>query len=109
MPKAVSTAFTFAYNDTPFAVYHANKFEGLMRHQHSFEHAVICYNGSCSVRVWKGSDMFERVCNKSTGALVLPPDLFHEIVALEDNTVFVNMYSKNNYQTDNKKIQNFFI
>ena len=71
-------------------IYHANKGEGLSRHTHIHSHLTMCHSGSCIVRK-EGKEM---IFDKETKPINLVGNEWHEIEALEDNTVFVNVFSK---------------
>lgn len=70
-------------------VYHIKQGEGLPMHEHTFKHATVCHAGSCVVRV-KGREI---VMQPGTQPLDLPADIPHEIEALEDGTVFTNIFA----------------
>jgi quercetin dioxygenase-like cupin family protein len=84
---------SFTYDGAQINVYHANKNEGLEKHHHIWSHATICHNGSCVIKMQNK----EKIINKHSGAFNLPANEWHEIEALEDNTVFVNIFSENKY------------
>ena len=86
--RPITPHHNFAYVGAQFNVYHADKGEGLPMHQHTWNHATVCQVGSCVVRV-KGKEI---VMTAKTQPLDLPADIPHEIEALEDGTVFVNIY-----------------
>jgi len=86
----VTPKHSFTYDGAQLNVYHANKGEGLPKHQHIWSHATICHSGSCMIRM-EGK---ERVIDKNSGAFNLPANEWHEIEALEDNTVFVNVFAE---------------
>jgi len=90
---AVTPKHSFIYDGAQINVYHANKGEGLPRHQHIWSHATICHNGSCAIRI-EGK---EKIINKNDGAFNLLANEWHEIEALENNTVFVNVFAENKY------------
>ena len=90
---ALTPQHSFTYDGATSNVYHAAKGEGLPKHSHSYSHATICHNGSCVIRM-EGK---ERVINKHSGAFNLPGGEWHEIEALEDETVFVNVFSEGKY------------
>lgn len=79
------------YDGATIAVYHANKGEGLPKHNHVYAHLTMCHAGSCIVRK-EGRQM---VMTKNTQPINLVADEWHEIEALEDGTVFVNVFSEN--------------
>jgi len=83
----------FAYAGCQLNVYNANKGEGLIAHQHTWNHATMCNAGSCLVTLEGRS----YIINKNSQPLDLPANEWHEIEALEDNTVFVNVFSEGKY------------
>jgi quercetin dioxygenase-like cupin family protein len=86
--QTVGPAHLFTYGGASFNVYHANKGEGLPRHEHTFKHATVCNAGSCVIR----KEGREKVIDKHTQPIDLAANEWHEIEALEDNTVFVNIF-----------------
>jgi quercetin dioxygenase-like cupin family protein len=88
---AISPTHSFTYDGAVLNVYHADKGEGLPRHEHIYSHATICHAGSCIVR----KEERELVMTKMTQPVNLKANEWHEIEALEDGTVFVNVFSEN--------------
>ena len=86
--KGITPIYSFEYGDTSFLVFHANKGEGLRRHEHTFKHATLCNAGSCVIR----KEGIEKVIDKHTQPIDLAANEWHEIEALEDNSVFVNIF-----------------
>ena len=84
---------SFNYTGSHINVYHANKGEGLPKHQHNWNHATVCNAGSCLVSLEGRSYTID----KNSQPLDLPANEWHEIEALEDNTVFVNIFSESKY------------
>ena len=84
----IAPAHIFTYGGSSFNVYHANKGEGLPRHEHTFAHATVCHAGSCIIR----KEGREKVIDKHTQPIDLAANEWHEIEALEDNSVFVNVF-----------------
>jgi hypothetical protein len=70
--------------------YHADKGQGLPRHEHRYAHATFCAAGSCVVR----KENRKLVMTKATQPVNLVADEWHEIEALEDGTVFVNVFAE---------------
>ena len=70
-------------------VYHVNQGEGLPMHEHNHNHATVCHAGSCVVRV-KGREI---TMQPGTQPLDLPANIPHEIEALENGTVFTNIFA----------------
>jgi quercetin dioxygenase-like cupin family protein len=93
MVIAVLPKHTFTYDGAQLNVYHASKGFGLPHHQHTWAHATICHNGSCAIRM-EGK---EKIIDKHSGAFNLPANEWHEIEALEDDTVFVNVFAEGKY------------
>ena len=83
----------FTYNGTQLNVYHANAGQGLIKHTHNWSHATICHNGSCKVSL-EGRNY---TIDKNSQPLNLPANKWHEIEALEDGTVFVNVFAEGAY------------
>jgi quercetin dioxygenase-like cupin family protein len=84
---------SFTYDGAQLNVYHANKGEGLPRHEHLYSHATICHNGSCKVSLEGRS----YTITKNDQPLNLLAGEWHEIEALENNTVFVNVFAEGKY------------
>lgn len=85
--------FIFDYAGLKINVFNVNKGEGLTKHQHLYNHATICHAGKCIVRV----NNKEILMTKKTQPIDLPANIPHEIEALEDGTVFVNMFELDKY------------
>jgi len=84
---------SFKYDGIYILVYHANKGEGLPKHDHIYAHATMCHSGSCLITKENKS----LVMNKDTQPVNLIAGEWHEIEALEDNTVFVNVFAEGKY------------
>lgn len=88
--RMISPRHSVTYDGAVVHVYHANAMDGLPRHEHAYSHLIMCHAGSCAVRKEKG----ERIINKNSIPLNLVAGEWHEVEALEDNTVFVNVFSE---------------
>lgn len=86
-------AHNVTYDGATVNVYHANKGQGLSRHSHSYSHLTMCHAGSCAVR----KEGKEVIMTKMTQPINLIADGWHEIEALEDGTVFVNVFAEGKY------------
>jgi quercetin dioxygenase-like cupin family protein len=84
---------SFTYNGAQLNVYHANTGQGLLKHSHPWSHATVCHNGSCLVSLEGRSYTID----KNSQPLNLPANEWHEIEALEDETVFVNVFAEGAY------------
>ena len=86
----VGPRHSVTYDGTILAVYHADIGQGLPRHEHVYSHLTMCHAGSCAVR----KEGRELVMTKYTQPVNLTANEWHEIEALEDGTVFVNVFSE---------------
>jgi len=81
------------YDGASLNVFHANKGEGLPRHEHVYAHLTVCHSGSCVIR----KEGIEKVIDKYTQPINLKANEWHEIEALENETVFVNVFAEGKY------------
>jgi quercetin dioxygenase-like cupin family protein len=93
MTITVDPKYSFIYDGAQLNVYHANKGQGLPKHSHFYAHATMCNAGSCLISLEGRS----YTINKNSQPLNLPAGEWHEIEALEDETVFVNVFAENKY------------
>ena len=89
----INPKFTVTQDGTQLNIYHPNKGEGLPRHDHSYSHLTMCNSGSIIVR----KEGRELVMTKDTQPVNLVANEWHEIEALEDGTVFVNVFAEGKY------------
>jgi quercetin dioxygenase-like cupin family protein len=88
---SISYKHSFNYAGTRVNIYHANKGEGLPMHGHVYSHATMCSAGSCLVTLENGKSL---VMNKDTQPVNLLAGIRHEIEALEDGVVFINIFAE---------------
>lgn len=81
---------SFTYDGARINVFHANTGEGLPKHSHAYSHATMCNAGSCLISLEGRS----YTITKDSQPLNLPAGEWHEIEALEDETVFVNVFAE---------------
>lgn len=93
MQGPINPKFTVTQDGTTLNIYHPKKGEGLPRHQHTFSHLTICHAGSIIVR----KEGRELMMTKETQPVNLVANEWHEIEALEDGTVFVNVFAEGKY------------
>lgn len=93
MTKRIEAAHSFVYDGAQLNVYHANKGEGLPRHEHIFSHATMCCSGSVIVR----KAGLEKVLTKESKPVNLVANEWHELEAAEDGTVFINVFAEGKY------------
>jgi len=90
MPVQVIPAHMFTYDGAAVNVYHADLGQGLPKHSHAYSHACVCHAGSIVVR----KEGKELTMDKFSQPLNLVAGEWHEIEALEDNTVFENIFAQ---------------
>lgn len=78
------------YDGAVLNIFHASAGEGLPRHAHNYSHLTVCHAGSCKVSNARTSI----VMTKDTQPVNLVGGEWHEIEALEDGTVFVNVFAE---------------
>lgn len=81
------------YDAAVLQIYHANAGDGLPRHEHIYSHLTMCHAGSIIVR----KEGRELVMTKDTQPVNLVAGEWHEIEAMEDGTVFVNVFAEGKY------------
>lgn len=91
--NTVAPRFTITQNGTTLNVYHTNKGEGLPQHSHTFSHLTMCHAGSIKV----SNERRSLVMTKDTQPVNLVANEWHEIEALEDGTIFVNVFAEGKY------------
>ncbi len=85
--------FAVTQDGSTLNVYHAAKGEGLPKHEHVYSHLTLCTAGSIVVR----KEDLEHVMTKDSQPVNLKANEWHEIEALEDETVFINMFAEGKY------------
>jgi quercetin dioxygenase-like cupin family protein len=93
MTQPANLKHLVTYDGATVNVFHVNKGEGLPRHEHSYAHLTMCHAGSCVIR----KEGIEKIIDKNTQPINLKAAEWHEIEALEDGTVFVNVFSEGKY------------
>ena len=76
-------------NGVYFQIFHANKGEGVAKHEHPHGHATMCHAGKILV----SKDGIQLHMDKTTTPVILKAGGWHEIEAVEDGTVFVNVFA----------------
>ena len=93
MVITVQPKHDITYENSVIRVFHANKGEGISMHSHAYSHATICMSGSCKL-TQEGKSV---ITNKDSTPVNLLGGKLHEIEALENNTVFVNVFAEGKY------------
>jgi quercetin dioxygenase-like cupin family protein len=91
MTVGVGPKHVLTYDGAILNIFHANRGEGLPRHEHNYAHASFCAAGKCVVR----KENKQLIMDKTTMPVNLLENEWHEIEALEDGTVFVNVFAAN--------------
>ena len=91
--EILAPAHMLTYDGCTMNIFHPNKGQGLPHHEHTFSHATVCHAGSIVVR----KEGKELIMTKDTQPVNLAAAEWHEIEALEDNTVFVNVFAEGKY------------
>jgi hypothetical protein len=81
--------FVVEHNETGVSIYHADKGEGIPRHEHEHPHLIACLNGSCVIR----KENIEKIIDNESKPIKLVELEWHEIEALENGTVFISIYA----------------
>jgi quercetin dioxygenase-like cupin family protein len=89
----LNPAHQVTYDGATINVYHADKGQGLPRHEHVYAHLTMCHAGSCVIR----KEGKEYIFTKDTQPANFVANEWHEIEALEDGTVFVNVFAEGKY------------
>lgn len=90
MVATISPSHSFTYDGAIINIYYANKGEGLPKHEHLYSHATFCTSGVCIIR----KENKEVLITKESKPVNLKAAEWHEIEAIEDNTVFINVFSE---------------
>ena len=86
---AVFPKFSVEQDGTTINVYHADLGQGLPRHDHVYSHLVFCHAGKILIT----KENIQREMDKNSRPVNLLAGQWHEIEALEEGTVFVNIFS----------------
>jgi quercetin dioxygenase-like cupin family protein len=93
MIQIVAPTHQVVYDGAQINVYHANKGQGLPKHKHVYSHLTMVHAGSIIAR----KENKELIITKNTQPVNLVANEWHELEALEDGTVFVNVFSEGKY------------
>jgi len=84
----IPPTYTFLYDQVRFSVYHADVGQGLTRHEHTFAHLTMCVAGQAAIR----KENLYKEMDKDTVPVILKEKEWHEVEALVDGTVFINVF-----------------
>jgi quercetin dioxygenase-like cupin family protein len=84
--------YTIDVKDTSIQVFHLDKAgEGHPKHVHTYSHVTVVHHGKLKVTTEKNGS-FEMT--KDTKPLAFPLNQWHELEAMEDGTVFCNVFQR---------------
>ena len=84
----VNAKYTFKYKNMTFNSYNVNTGEGLSKHEHTFPHLTVTVSGKTALR----KENIYKEMDKDHPPIILKENEWHEVEALEDNTVFINIF-----------------
>lgn len=84
------------FDGTRVNVFHANLNEGLPAHSHEYAHITACYHGKLKVT----KENVEVILDKDSQPVILKAGEWHELEAVEDGTVFSNIFADEFMKTD---------
>lgn len=91
--KPAIPTYSFNVNDTTTNIFHISKAgEGHPKHYHDYDHVTVVHSGKLLVRTENNGE-FEMT--KDTRPLLFPKGQWHELEAIEDNTIFTNVFGLN--------------
>jgi quercetin dioxygenase-like cupin family protein len=93
MVNPVPTKHDVTYGGVTLRVIHANEGEGIPKHEHAYSHLTMVHSGR--LLVTKDGKRLEMT--KDTQPVNLIAGEWHELEALEDGTVFVNVFAEGKY------------
>jgi len=97
--KGIMPKHSFEYDGTHVNVYHADYGEGLPKHTHQYTHATVCYAGKLKIT----KENIELIMTKESQPIVLSAGEWHELEAVEDGTVWTNMFASEFIRCDLEK------
>jgi quercetin dioxygenase-like cupin family protein len=83
---SIAPTTRYVYKGVNSGIYVANIGEGLIRHEHTFAHTTVCIQGRMVVR----KEDKELELTPMDSPLLLTANEWHEVEALEPNTIFMN-------------------
>ncbi len=90
--KPALPTYSFNVNGATINTFHIPKAgEGHPKHQHEYNHVTMVHSGRLLVTTPKVT--FEMT--KDTRPILFPADEWHELEAIEDGTVFTNVFGEN--------------
>lgn len=89
--KQAMPRFIFTVDGCTINTFHIEKSgEGHPKHEHDYDHVTQVHSGRLLVTTPRG----EFVMTKNSKPIVFPAKEWHELEALDDNTVFCNIFAE---------------
>lgn len=88
----------FIFDGVMTRTYEAKAGHGLSKHDHVYAHATVCYAGK--LRITK--ENIDIVLTKDSQPVVLKAGEWHQLEALEDGTIWANVFAEEFMQCDIK-------
>lgn len=88
---SIAPTTKYIYQGVYSSLYNATVGQGLPRHEHMFAHTTVCIQGKMVVR----KEGKELELTPLDSPLLLTENEWHDIEALEPNTIFMNQSSRN--------------
>lgn len=85
---SVAPTTRYVYHGVNSVIYTVNAGQGLPRHEHTFAHTTVCIQGRMVVR----KEGKEIELTPMDAPLLLTANEWHEVEALEPNTIFMNQF-----------------
>jgi quercetin dioxygenase-like cupin family protein len=88
--KIALPKYSFSVNDSTINTFHVDKAgEGHPKHEHDYDHVTLVHSGRLLVTT-QNNGIFEMT--KDSKPLLFPANQWHELEAMEDGTVFTNVF-----------------
>lgn len=98
------------YANVTSTIYQMDSGDKIPRHRHNIAHTTGVVSGSTEVEIWDEDHQVFRM-NPGMSDYILPPEIDHEIRALEDGTVAIHIiegnghYMTREYSSDEEYVQ----
>lgn len=90
--KQAMPRFMFTVDSCSIHTFHIEKCgEGHPKHEHEYDHVTQVHSGRLLVTTPRGSF----IMTKDTKPIVFPSKEWHELEAMDDNTIFCNIFAVN--------------
>ena len=90
MVLAKDVSYVYSFGNVNVFNYFVNTGYGLPGHRHTSEHTIDVLAGKMLITIGKE----EQILDKDSTGIILPPNIWHEAVALVDNTIFNSLFLK---------------